>query len=221
MLSPSQIQKLLNQYLVADYEQPINGEIMKAVASRVTEKSDVLLLTAVDMEDSGPYEIAEPRRITALETYTPSCKCRCLPRTGQPLMFFVQQGSKLRVSSVSPRSSLRRPSRSRRSSRWMPRPTATRISAWRWDRRSTARSRKSRRLMRCKKPVRRTTPFHHPFCIFLSVGFADRTISSLFLDLFMTGGYLPRVLDRGVASPLTLPFRAHVRQSRRREVVCM
>ena len=73
MLSPTQIQKLLNQYLVADYEQPINGEIMKAVASRVTEKSDVLLLTAVDMDDSGPYEIAEPRVITALETYTPSC----------------------------------------------------------------------------------------------------------------------------------------------------
>jgi myosin-5 len=46
---------------------------MKAVASRVTEKSDVLLLTAVDMEDSGPYEIAEPRVISALETYTPSC----------------------------------------------------------------------------------------------------------------------------------------------------
>ena len=38
-------------------------------------RSDVLLLTAVDMEDSGPYEIAEPRAITALETYTPSCKC--------------------------------------------------------------------------------------------------------------------------------------------------
>ena len=73
-LSPNQIQKLLNQYLVADYEQPINGEIMKAVASRVTEKSDVLLLQAVDMEDSGPYEIAEPREITALETYTPSCE---------------------------------------------------------------------------------------------------------------------------------------------------
>lgn len=47
---------------------------MKAVASRVTEKSDVLLLAPVDMEDSGPYEIAEPRVITALETYTPSCK---------------------------------------------------------------------------------------------------------------------------------------------------
>lgn len=78
-LSPNQIQKLLNQYLVADYEQPINGEIMKAVASRVTEKSDVLLLTPVDMEDSGPYEIAEPRVITALETYTPSCTCTHKP----------------------------------------------------------------------------------------------------------------------------------------------
>ena len=72
MLSPNQIQKLLNQYLVADYEQPINGDIMTAVASRVTEKSDTLLLNAVDIDDSGPYEIAEPRYITALETYTPS-----------------------------------------------------------------------------------------------------------------------------------------------------
>ena len=81
MLSPNQIQKLLNQYLVADYEQPINGEIMKAVASRVTEKSDVLLLAAVDMEDSGPYEIAEPRVITALETYTPSCKSPFAPES--------------------------------------------------------------------------------------------------------------------------------------------
>ncbi|KAI5806521.1 putative myosin MYO2 [Peziza echinospora] len=72
MLTPNQIQKLLNQYLVADYEQPINGEIMRAVASRVTEKNDVLLLQAVDMDDSGPYDIAEPRQITALETYTPS-----------------------------------------------------------------------------------------------------------------------------------------------------
>lgn len=47
---------------------------MKAVASKVSEKNDTLLLPAVDLEDSGPYEIAEPRVITALETYTPSCK---------------------------------------------------------------------------------------------------------------------------------------------------
>jgi myosin-5 len=52
---------------------------MKAVASRVTEKSDVLLLQAVDMDDSGPYEIAEPRSITALETYTPSCTISPVP----------------------------------------------------------------------------------------------------------------------------------------------
>lgn len=83
-LSPNQIQKLLNQYLVADYEQPINGEIMKAVASRVTEKSDVLLLQAVDMDDSGPYEIAEPRVITALETYTPSCTFYLFPTFCSP-----------------------------------------------------------------------------------------------------------------------------------------
>lgn len=96
-LSPNQIQKLLNQYLVADYEQPINGEIMKAVASRVTEKSDVLLLQAVDMDDSGPYEIAEPRVITALETYTPSCKYSATnPLTpNPPPLTYVLQGCKL------------------------------------------------------------------------------------------------------------------------------
>jgi myosin V len=74
MLSPSQIHKLLNQYLVADYEQPISGEIMEALASRITENSDVPLLTAVDIEDSGPYEVAEPRVVTSLETYIPSCE---------------------------------------------------------------------------------------------------------------------------------------------------
>jgi serine/threonine protein kinase len=73
MLSPNQIQKLLDQYLVTSYDQPINCDFMKAIASRVTEKSNALL-PAVDMVDSGPYEIAEPRAITALETYTPSCK---------------------------------------------------------------------------------------------------------------------------------------------------
>ncbi|KAI9767590.1 MAG: Myosin type-2 heavy chain 1 [Geoglossum simile] len=71
MLSPNQIHKLLKQYLVADYEQPIDGVIFKALASRFTEESDVLLLTPVDIEASGPYEVAEPRVITSLETYTP------------------------------------------------------------------------------------------------------------------------------------------------------
>lgn len=61
---------------------------MKAVASRVTEKSDVLLLQAVDMDDSGPYEIAEPRAITALETYTPSCKYASLLNASLNLTVF-------------------------------------------------------------------------------------------------------------------------------------
>jgi myosin V len=62
---------------------------MKAVASRVTEKSDVLLLTAVDMDDSGPYEIAEPRVITALETYTPSCKFKHLHWQGWLTYYYL------------------------------------------------------------------------------------------------------------------------------------
>src|SRR3984885_1701077 len=65
---------------------------MKAVASRVTEKSDVLLLAAVDMEDSGPYEIAEPRVITALETYTPSCKFLALILTSGKKMLMIMTG---------------------------------------------------------------------------------------------------------------------------------
>ena len=70
-LSPTQIQKLLNLYLVADYEQPISGEVMKAVVSQGIEKNDGFLLAPVDMEDSGPYEIPEPRVMTAPETCFP------------------------------------------------------------------------------------------------------------------------------------------------------
>jgi len=74
---------------------------MKAVASRVTEKSDVLLLQAVDMDDSGPYEIAEPRVITALETYTPSCSYSP-PSIDEKLdLTCIVQGCKRRVSSGS------------------------------------------------------------------------------------------------------------------------
>lgn len=65
---------------------------MKAVASRVTEKSDVLLLQAVDMDDSGPYEIAEPRSITALETYTPSCTYHSAIAKLQPQLMISTTG---------------------------------------------------------------------------------------------------------------------------------
>ncbi|CAG8778228.1 20280_t:CDS:2 [Dentiscutata erythropus] len=46
MLTPSQIQKLMKHYYVADYEKPISREILKAVANRVTanDKKDILFL---------------------------------------------------------------------------------------------------------------------------------------------------------------------------------
>lgn len=88
---------------------------MKAVASKVSEKNDTLLLPAVDLEDSGLYEIPEPRVITALETYTPSCKW--IPPFLQwwltlglkPSTNARVQGSKLRDLSALRRLSLRRP----------------------------------------------------------------------------------------------------------------
>ena len=70
-LTPNQIQKLLSQYQLADSEQPVNEELMKAVTPRVTAGDDALLLQAVDL-DSRPYEIAEPRTSIVLGAYIPS-----------------------------------------------------------------------------------------------------------------------------------------------------
>ena len=64
ILSPTQIQKLISQYHVADYENPISPEILRAVALRVVsgDKSDVLLLDSVSMDETTvPYEIPGPR----------------------------------------------------------------------------------------------------------------------------------------------------------------
>lgn len=74
-LTPAQIHKLISQYHVADYEVPISPEIMKAIAKRAYENDqDPLLLETVPLDDSGPFEIAEPRELIVLETYMPSCK---------------------------------------------------------------------------------------------------------------------------------------------------
>jgi myosin-5 len=64
ILSPTQIQKLISQYHVADYENPIRPEILRAVATRVVsgDKSDVLLLDSVLVDDTTtPFEIPGPR----------------------------------------------------------------------------------------------------------------------------------------------------------------
>jgi myosin V len=72
MLTPTQIQKLINQYFVADYETPIPPEILRAVASRVVagDRNDHLLLSP-ETEEAGPYELPLPREISYLETFVP------------------------------------------------------------------------------------------------------------------------------------------------------
>jgi myosin-5 len=64
ILSPTQIQKFISQYHVANYENPIRPEILQAVANRVVsgDESDVLLLDSVTVDDTTmPFEIPQPR----------------------------------------------------------------------------------------------------------------------------------------------------------------
>ncbi|GAA5923534.1 hypothetical protein JCM1841_002976 [Sporobolomyces salmonicolor] len=73
MLTPTQIQKLVANYYVADYENPISPEILRAVNARVVagDKSDHLLLPP-EVEEAGPYETPLPREVTGIETYIPA-----------------------------------------------------------------------------------------------------------------------------------------------------
>ncbi|KAI8990068.1 P-loop containing nucleoside triphosphate hydrolase protein [Pilobolus umbonatus] len=65
-LAPTQVQKLIQNYTVADYEDPISNEILKAVASRVSssDTGDILLLDNVSLEESD-YDQPEPHNVTA------------------------------------------------------------------------------------------------------------------------------------------------------------
>ncbi|KAM0754413.1 myosin V [Meredithblackwellia eburnea MCA 4105] len=73
MLTPTQIQKLIANYYVADYENAISTEILRAVNSRVVagDKNDHLLLPP-EVEEAGPYEVPLPREVTGIETYIPA-----------------------------------------------------------------------------------------------------------------------------------------------------
>lgn len=73
MLTPTQIQKLISHYHVADYENPISPEILRAVASRVVpnDRNDHLLLPP-EVDEAGPYELPVPREVTGIETYCPA-----------------------------------------------------------------------------------------------------------------------------------------------------
>ncbi|KAI9257981.1 P-loop containing nucleoside triphosphate hydrolase protein [Phascolomyces articulosus] len=72
LLTPTQVQKLIQNYNVADYEDPISNDILSAVASRVSssDSNDILLLDNVSLDDS-PYEVPEPQLVVA-NTYLPS-----------------------------------------------------------------------------------------------------------------------------------------------------
>lgn len=71
-LTPTQVQKLIQNYTVADYEDPISNDILRAVASRVSssDSNDILLLDNVALDDS-PYEVPEPKHVVA-NTYLPA-----------------------------------------------------------------------------------------------------------------------------------------------------
>ncbi|KAI9488412.1 P-loop containing nucleoside triphosphate hydrolase protein [Zychaea mexicana] len=72
LLTPTQVQKLIQNYNVADYEDPISNDILRAVASRVSssDSNDILLLDNVSLDDS-PYEVPEPQLVVA-NMYLPS-----------------------------------------------------------------------------------------------------------------------------------------------------
>ncbi|KAI8097679.1 P-loop containing nucleoside triphosphate hydrolase protein [Halteromyces radiatus] len=72
LLAPTQVQKLLQNYYVADYEDPISNDILGAVASRVSsgDTNDILLLDNVSLDDS-PYEVPEPETVVT-NNYLPA-----------------------------------------------------------------------------------------------------------------------------------------------------
>lgn len=71
-LTPLQIQKLISQYLVADYEPPISPEILNLVAAKAKAESQApLMLEQIPIDDSGPFELVDPRPLKILESYVP------------------------------------------------------------------------------------------------------------------------------------------------------
>ncbi|KAI9187712.1 Myosin type-2 heavy chain 1 [Blastocladiella emersonii ATCC 22665] len=73
LLSPTQISKLMSIYTVADFENPISPEILRAVASRSVsnDKNDMLLLEATNDSDVSWYARPEPRKLLGVEKYLP------------------------------------------------------------------------------------------------------------------------------------------------------
>ncbi|KAL7749084.1 Myosin type-2 heavy chain 1 [Sorochytrium milnesiophthora] len=82
LLSPTQIKKLMSIYTVADFENPISPDVLKAVANRSvsSEKNDVLLLEMTPDNDQTWFDRPEPRRVNGIEKYLPEDIEMDLPR---------------------------------------------------------------------------------------------------------------------------------------------
>ncbi|CAH6721104.1 myosin-2 [[Candida] jaroonii] len=76
-LKPSQIQKLISQYYVADYETPISPEVLQAVADRVklsndSTNQDLFELVSTDGYFNDPFRTVNLRPFSRVEAYVPA-----------------------------------------------------------------------------------------------------------------------------------------------------
>ncbi|KAI8145900.1 P-loop containing nucleoside triphosphate hydrolase protein [Fennellomyces sp. T-0311] len=70
ILSPPQVHKLVQSYSAAEYEDPISHDVLRAAASRISDKKEVLL-SSVPLDDSV-YEVPAPYPEAAADTYLPA-----------------------------------------------------------------------------------------------------------------------------------------------------
>lgn len=75
-LKPVQIQRLLSQYTVADYETPLDEGVLAAVADKVKEQGassdDFFEPVSVDGQFEDPFRNTETRPFTRVEAYVPA-----------------------------------------------------------------------------------------------------------------------------------------------------
>ena len=75
-LKPIQIQKLISQYYVADYETPIAPDVLQAVADRVkssdTSNDELFELVSTDGYFNDPFRTVNLRPFSRVEAYVPA-----------------------------------------------------------------------------------------------------------------------------------------------------
>ena len=76
-LKPIQIQKLISQYFVADYETPIAPNVLQAVADRVkttdgTNSDELFEVVSTDGHFNDPFRSVNLRPFSRVEAYVPA-----------------------------------------------------------------------------------------------------------------------------------------------------